>query len=58
MLDAVRAAAHDELAELFDAIAIYDKPNQTHELRATVTPELVPEGRNPDRATPGRGNLP
>jgi hypothetical protein len=45
-----RAAAPDELADLFDAFdvtAIYDKPNQTLELRATVTPELVPEDEKP-----------
>jgi hypothetical protein len=57
MLDAIpdlrptlRAAAPDELADLFDAFdvtAIYDKPNQTLELRATVTPELVPEDEKP-----------
>ncbi|MDX6718236.1 MAG: site-specific recombinase [Solirubrobacteraceae bacterium] len=57
MLDAIpdlrstlHAAAPDELADLFDAFdvtAIYDKPNQTPELRATVTPELVPEDEKP-----------
>jgi hypothetical protein len=47
---ALRAAAPDELADRFDAFditAIYDKPNQTLELRATVTPELVPEDEKP-----------
>jgi len=53
MLDAIpdlrptlRTAAPDELAELFaafDVTAVYDKPNQTLELRVTVTPELAPE---------------
>ena len=38
--------------------AVYDKLNQTLELRATVTPELIPEDEDPDRATPGRGFLP
>ena len=60
MLDAIpdlrptlRGATRDELADLFDAFdafdvtAIYDKPNQTLELRATVTPELVPEDEKP-----------
>jgi hypothetical protein len=57
MLDAIpdlrptlRAAAPDELADLFDAFdvtAVYDKPNQTLELGATVTPELVPQDKNP-----------
>jgi hypothetical protein len=44
----LRAATPDELADLFDAFdvtAIYDKPNQTLELRATVTPRTRPRRR-------------
>jgi hypothetical protein len=73
MLDAIpdlrptlRAAAPDELADLFDAFdvtAIY----KTLELRATVTPELVPEDETPTERRPvedifhtgaGYGHLP
>jgi hypothetical protein len=30
--------------------AVYDKPNRTLELAATLTPELVPEDDNPRRS--------
>jgi hypothetical protein len=49
----LKAAGPEELAELFaafDVTAIYDKPNRTLELAATVTPELVPENENPRRS--------
>ncbi len=54
---ALTSAGPEELADLFETFevtAVYDKPNRTLELAATVTPELVPENENPDRATLGR----
>jgi hypothetical protein len=42
----------------FDVTAVYDKPNQTLELRATVTPELVPEDEKPRPGNTRSGYLP
>ena len=46
----LKTADPEELVELFqafDVTAVYDKPNRTLELAATVTPELVPENEKP-----------
>jgi hypothetical protein len=52
-----RAGAQSATRSTARRTAVYDKPNRTLELRATVAPELVPEDKNPDRARPGRGCL-
>lgn len=56
---ALKSAGPEELVDLFEAFdvcAVYDKPNHTLELAATVTPELVADNEKP-RPTDARSGI-